>query len=167
MPFTFAAPIGSIIAAVIAGKLKVPPIYIVIFASMLQVIGFVLLSTLPASPRLVAAQYGYEVIAGFGCGINISTLVLMTPFSVQKRDNGEISLQPFNIVFLTPHELTALTSGRTGFSRSISHHGWGDRPRGRHHGFQYQSETGARCFLTARGGRSGAEICRGDQIFYA
>ena len=92
MPFTFAAPIGSMISAIIAGKLKVPPIYIVIFASMLQVIGFVLLSTLPASSRIIAAQYGYEVIAGFGCGINISTLVLMTPFSVQKQDNGEILL---------------------------------------------------------------------------
>lgn len=85
-------------SAIIAGKFKVPPIYLVIFASILQVIGFVLLSTVPASAKLVPAQYGYEVIAGFGCGINVSTLILMTPFSVQKRDNGEI---PYNRVYST------------------------------------------------------------------
>lgn len=88
MPFTFAAPVGSVISAMVAGKIKLPPIYIVIFASILQVIGFVLLSTLPASSRLDHAQYGYEIIAGFGCGVNISLLLLMTPFTVEPRDKG-------------------------------------------------------------------------------
>ncbi len=88
MPFTFAAPVGSAVSALIAGKLKVPPIYLVICASVLQIIGFALLSTSSYSPRVAAAQYGYEVIAGFGCGINISILVLLTPFSVEKRDQG-------------------------------------------------------------------------------
>lgn len=73
----------------IAGKLKVPPIYLVLIASTLQVIGFTLLSTLPTSGDFILhAQYGYEVIAGFGVGVNISTLMLMTPFSVEKRDQG-------------------------------------------------------------------------------
>ena len=88
MPLTFAAPLGSAISASIAGKLKVPPIYLVMCASTLQVIGFALLSTLKFSNNVHAAQYGYEVIAGFGCGINISILVLMTPFSVERRDQG-------------------------------------------------------------------------------
>ncbi len=88
LPFTCATPIGSIISSMIAGKAKVPPIYLVIAASCLQVVGFSLLSTLPVVKHISTAQYGYEVIAGFGVGINISTLVLMTPFSVQKRDQG-------------------------------------------------------------------------------
>lgn len=92
MPFTFAAPIGSIVSALIAGKMKVPPIYIVIFASMLQVVEFVLLTTLPASSKLLANQYDYKIIAGFGCGINISLLVLMTPFSVKTQDNDKFCL---------------------------------------------------------------------------
>ena len=86
MPFTFAAPLGSAASALIAGKLKVPPIYLVMCASALQVIGFVLLSTLSFTPNVTAAHYGYEVLAGFGCGINISLLILMTPFSIEKRD---------------------------------------------------------------------------------
>jgi hypothetical protein len=89
MPFTFAAPVGSMVSALIAGKMKIPPIYIVLFASVLQVIGFSLLSTLPASSELLPAQSGYEVIAGFGSGINISLLMLMTPFSVKSKDKGQ------------------------------------------------------------------------------
>lgn len=89
LPFAFASPVGSIVSAMIAGKLKVPPIYLVLIASTLQVIGFTLLSTLPTSGGFLShAQYGYEVIAGFGVGVNISTLMLMTPFSVEKRDQG-------------------------------------------------------------------------------
>lgn len=74
----------------LAGKVKVPPIYLVIAASLLQVVGFSLLSILPVSKAISAAQYGYEVIAGFGVGVNISTLILMTPYSVQKRDQGKL-----------------------------------------------------------------------------
>lgn len=89
LPFAFASPVGSIVSAMIAGKLKVPPIYLVLIASTLQVIGFTLLSTLPTSGGFLShAQYGYEVIAGFGVGVNISTLMLMTPFSVEKRDQA-------------------------------------------------------------------------------
>lgn len=88
LPFSVASPIGSIVSSIVAGKSKIPPIYFVIGASSLQVIGFVLLSTLPVSSETSAAQYGYEVIAGFGCGVNISTLMLLTPYSIEKRDQG-------------------------------------------------------------------------------
>ncbi|KAF3001622.1 hypothetical protein E8E14_007659 [Neopestalotiopsis sp. 37M] len=86
IPFTLAAPFGSVFAPTVAKVGKVPPIYLVIFAAVLQVIGFALLSTLPSSETVMAAQYGYQIIAGFGCGINITLLILMTPFCVQERD---------------------------------------------------------------------------------
>ncbi|KAL8786452.1 MAG: hypothetical protein Q9213_002768 [Squamulea squamosa] len=88
IPFTLAAPMGSIIAPTIAKIGKVPPIYLVIFASTIQVVGFALLSTLPTSKAIVGAQYGYEFLAGFGCGVNITLLILMTPFSVEARDKA-------------------------------------------------------------------------------
>lgn len=94
LPFTVSAPLGSIMASIVAGKAKVPPIYLVIGASSLQVIGLALLSTLPITNRTSQAQYGYEVIAGFGCGVNISTLMLMTPFSVEKKDQGTYIARP-------------------------------------------------------------------------
>lgn len=89
IPFTLAAPIGSIVSAALAKAAKIPPLYWVIFASVLQVIGFSLLSTVSNSHDIPAAQYGYQVIAGFGCGINISLLLVMVPFRVQDRDKGK------------------------------------------------------------------------------
>ncbi|KAF7953324.1 hypothetical protein EAE96_006535 [Botrytis aclada] len=89
IPFTVLAPVGSVISAVLAGKVKIPPIYLVLVASCIQVIGFALLSTLPIKAAASPAQYGYQVITGFGIGINISTLILMTPYSVaDPRDNS-------------------------------------------------------------------------------
>lgn len=87
MAYTGAAPISSIITAVIAKK-GVPPIYLVLGASCLQIVGFALLGSLPASTNISKAQYGYQAIAGVGCGTNISLLTLMTPFSVSEQDNS-------------------------------------------------------------------------------
>lgn len=89
MSFTFSAPVGSMVSAIVPKKAQVPLIYIIMFASSLQAIGFVLLSTLPATIELVAAQTGYEIIAGFGCGINLSLLILIIPFAVVSSDKGE------------------------------------------------------------------------------
>lgn len=89
IPFTLAAPFGSIISAGLAKGGKIPALYFVVLAAVLQVIGFALLSTVPESHEISAAQYGYEIIAGFGCGINISLLLVMIPFRVQERDKGK------------------------------------------------------------------------------
>ena len=90
MPFTFAAPIGSAFSSIVAGKLKIPAIYMVFLSGILQTIGFALLASLPESSHIPARTYGYQVIAGFGCGINISTLLLMIPFVVEVRDKGTL-----------------------------------------------------------------------------
>ena len=87
MPFTFAAPIGSIISSIIS-KLKVPVIYLVLSSAIFQMIGFSLLATLPESSHIPPRMYGYQVIAGFGCGMNISNLILIVPFTVEFRDKG-------------------------------------------------------------------------------
>ena len=86
LPFTFVCPAASVIAAGIVGKAKVPPLYFVIAAAILQIIGFGLLTTLPNTTNIEPVQYVYEIIAGAGTGINISTLILMTPFSVPRQD---------------------------------------------------------------------------------
>ncbi|PVH92824.1 MFS multidrug transporter-like protein [Periconia macrospinosa] len=95
IPFTGAAPIASITTAIIAKK-GVPPIYLVLFASILQVIGFALLATLPLSSTISKAQYGYQVIAGFGCGTNSSLLILMAPLSVRQQKDKSVAIGGFN-----------------------------------------------------------------------
>lgn len=88
IPFTLATPIGSVFAPAICKVFKIPPVYFVMLASALQIVGYVLLSTLPETPAVAARQYGYQIIAGFGCGINITFGILMTPFLVESRDKG-------------------------------------------------------------------------------
>lgn len=86
LPFAVLSPIGSIIAAGVAGKLKVPPIYLLLGGSVIQTVGLALLSTSPTTTRINIAQYGYQAVAGFGVGVNIACLLVMTPFTVEKRD---------------------------------------------------------------------------------
>jgi hypothetical protein len=87
LPFTASAPVGSIVTATVAKK-GVPPIYLLVFGSLLQVIGFTFLGTLRPENSISPAQYGYQAMAGFGSGTNISLLTLLTPFSVEPRDKG-------------------------------------------------------------------------------
>ncbi|KAF2465948.1 MFS multidrug transporter-like protein [Lindgomyces ingoldianus] len=87
MPFTFASPIGGVIVSIIA-KAKVPPVYLLLSGSILQLVAYILLGTLPISTRISRAEYGYQVLAGMGVGANISLGTLMTPFSVEKQDTA-------------------------------------------------------------------------------
>ncbi|KAG6362567.1 hypothetical protein INS49_007659 [Diaporthe citri] len=88
IPFTAAIPLSSIFASGLAGRRKVPPLYLIIVGSCLQVLGFALMATLPSTLDIPARIYGFEVIAGWGCGINFSLLFLMIPFVIEKRDHA-------------------------------------------------------------------------------
>ena len=89
LPFALLSPIGSVMAAGFAGKAKMPPIYIILAGSVIQTIGFALLGTSNGSQIINKAQYGYEAIAGFGVGINLASMAVMTPFTVEERDKCE------------------------------------------------------------------------------
>ncbi|EFY95048.1 MFS transporter [Metarhizium robertsii] len=88
IPFTAAIPVSSVFASSLVGKYKVPPLYLIMSGSCLQILGFGLLGTLPATLEIPARIYGYELIAGWGCGINFSLLFLMVPFVIEKRDHA-------------------------------------------------------------------------------
>lgn len=86
LPFAVTCAIGSVGTAGVASKAKIPPIYLMLGGSAIQVVGFALLSTAPDTTRVSKAQYGYEAIAGFAVGISLCSLIVMTPFTVEKRD---------------------------------------------------------------------------------
>lgn len=86
LPFALASPIGSVLAAGIAGKAKTPPIYFILLGAILQLVGFSLLSTAPTTTKINQAQYGYQAIAGFGCGVSLASLIVMMPFAIEKHD---------------------------------------------------------------------------------
>ncbi|TRX93501.1 hypothetical protein FHL15_005473 [Xylaria flabelliformis] len=91
IPFTLASPVGTGVAASVAGRLKIAPIWIILTGAVLQVIGFSLLGTLPLTPDLLPRTYGFEIIAGFGCGMNLALLFVIIPNVVDVRDKGAAS----------------------------------------------------------------------------
>lgn len=91
IPFTITIPFGAILASILAGKLKIPALYIVIGGSILQVIGFSLLGTLPTTLEIPARIYGGEFIAGLGGGINFALLFVMIPHVNESRDRGMLA----------------------------------------------------------------------------
>ncbi|PVH92041.1 MFS multidrug transporter-like protein [Periconia macrospinosa] len=99
LPFTFASPIGGVIVTIIA-KAKVPIVYLLLAGSLLQIVAYTLLATLPVSTHIRRAEYAYQVLAGMGVGANIGLGTLMTPFAVEKRDKAVAlgALPQFRIV---------------------------------------------------------------------
>ncbi|KAF2659746.1 MFS multidrug transporter-like protein [Lophiostoma macrostomum CBS 122681] len=95
IPFSAAAPVSSVTAAIIAKK-GVPMIYIVLVASILQIVGLSLLGTLPLSEHILKAQYGYQVITGAGAGTNSSILLTMAPLVVKRQKDKSIIVGAFN-----------------------------------------------------------------------
>ncbi|KAJ5578744.1 MFS general substrate transporter [Penicillium hispanicum] len=88
IPFTIASPVASILAPTIGKAFRIPLIYLLMVGSAIQIVAFVLLGTVPEQQSIPARQYGYQVLAGFGCGINTPLLTLMTPFATEKRDHA-------------------------------------------------------------------------------
>ncbi|KAI1330226.1 putative multidrug resistance protein fnx1 [Xylariaceae sp. FL0255] len=86
IPFTATIPIGSIFASIMSGKHKVPPVYLLLLGSGLQILGFALIGTLPSTLTVPSRVYGFQVLAGWGCGINFSLLFNLIPIIVERRD---------------------------------------------------------------------------------
>ena len=92
LPFALLSPIGSGVAAGVVGRMKIPPVYVMLGGSAVQIVGFALLSISPTTSGASGAEYGYEAIAGFAVGINTACLVVMTPFVVEEKDKCSLLL---------------------------------------------------------------------------
>ena len=89
LPYAVLNPFGSIIAPYLAKRFRVPTLYMMLIGAIFQLVGSLLLSTSAKSEgKIPLATYFYEGLAGFGTGINLACLVVMTPFNVEKRDKG-------------------------------------------------------------------------------
>lgn len=93
LPFAVLTPVGAALAGPLTSKLRIPPLYVLLLGTICQTVGAALLSTLPTTVYTVlAAQYGYQVILGFGCGLNLTILVLLAPSVAKKEDVGSYPL---------------------------------------------------------------------------
>ncbi|KAI0010006.1 major facilitator superfamily MFS-1 [Xylariaceae sp. FL0662B] len=88
IPFSLAVPFGTGLASGIASRFKIPAIFILLAGSCVQVIGFALLGTLSVTLEIPARIYGFEIIAGFGCGMNFTPSFLVIPRAVESHDHA-------------------------------------------------------------------------------
>lgn len=80
-------PLASALAGLLVTKLRIASFYIILGGAALQLVGVGLTSSLPSSQDGIPhAQYGYEVIMGFGFGFGPATLLIMIPLVVKKQD---------------------------------------------------------------------------------
>ncbi|TGO55975.1 hypothetical protein BOTNAR_0233g00060 [Botryotinia narcissicola] len=85
LPYTMSVVVGSAITGGLTAKGRIPPIYVLIAATVLQILGTGLLYSIPVTAHIPASFYGYEVLAGMGVGLGLTTLLSITPFIVEKR----------------------------------------------------------------------------------
>ncbi|KAG8160023.1 hypothetical protein KVR01_010660 [Diaporthe batatas] len=88
LPLLLLSPFATILAGTLVSKLKIPPLYILVLGSSLQMIGVGLFSSLESSTSISPAQYGYQVLMGLGFGFGLSTILMMVPLIVTERDQA-------------------------------------------------------------------------------
>ncbi|KAF7860879.1 hypothetical protein EAF04_008397 [Stromatinia cepivora] len=90
LPLVLASPLGSLTSSLIHKRTKVNSLIVLLVAAGLQIVGSSLISILPVDADGLAgvippAQYGYEVLLGFGLGASISTLFLNVQPNIERR----------------------------------------------------------------------------------
>ncbi|KAL8805180.1 MAG: hypothetical protein Q9200_005536 [Gallowayella weberi] len=81
--------LAAVVSSVLTEKKRVPPMYTLLVAASLQILGLALMTTLSTTQRsFPPAQYGYEIIMGFGFGLSISTLIMAISIVVNQQDGA-------------------------------------------------------------------------------
>ncbi|KAI4213593.1 MAG: hypothetical protein LQ351_003817 [Letrouitia transgressa] len=89
VPVLFCLPLAGLLSGVLTEKKKVPPMYTLLVASLLQILGLALMTTISVTERgFPTAHYGYEVLMGLGFGLSLSTLIMSVPLVSEQRDRA-------------------------------------------------------------------------------
>lgn len=89
VPFGVSSSVGGLINAKIMETYKIPLLYTVIFSALLQTVGFALLATVKGTTHHIPnALYGYEVVAGLGCGAVYIACFSAIQYAAERRDQG-------------------------------------------------------------------------------
>ncbi|ROW13285.1 hypothetical protein VPNG_05429 [Cytospora leucostoma] len=87
LPLLLLSPVASASSGALVTRLRVPPLYLLIIGGCLQAVGIGLFSSLDSNSTAISpAQYGYQVLMGFGFGFSLSTILMMAPLVVQQKD---------------------------------------------------------------------------------
>jgi hypothetical protein len=84
-------PFGVVVTSILAGRFRLPFVYIIALGTALQIVGFALLSTTPGTVNPWGGQFGYSFIAGLGTGITGGLYNFLNPLSIDKREQCKSS----------------------------------------------------------------------------
>lgn len=93
LPLLLTSPLATALSGFLTGNVKVPPFYLVVLSSALQLVGVGLMCSLPVEVvdgHVPAAQYGYEAIMGVGFGMGLTTLLTFARVAVPEKHLGKI-----------------------------------------------------------------------------
>ncbi|KAI9042371.1 putative benzoate 4-monooxygenase cytochrome P450 [Aspergillus affinis] len=86
LPFTLSIAIASASAGGLTARGRFPPIAVFAIGAALQVVGIALLYSVYPSSALPARIYGYQILAGVGVGLSLTTTFNIMPFIVDSKD---------------------------------------------------------------------------------
>jgi hypothetical protein len=92
LPLLLVSSFASFVSASIFSKSVKWGWLILTSGAVLATLGAGLLVELPSSRHVLARQYGYETILGFGLGISMPAFLVLGRVEVADRDNGSFPL---------------------------------------------------------------------------
>ncbi|KAL1836435.1 hypothetical protein VTJ49DRAFT_5156 [Mycothermus thermophilus] len=91
LPLLLTSPVATLISGVLTSNLNVPPSYLILAGSVIQVAGVGLAIAIPLSGDGVSAlQYGAEAVMGVGFGLTLATALTLGQFLVPKEEGGVV-----------------------------------------------------------------------------
>ncbi|KAL9110802.1 MAG: hypothetical protein Q9187_008006 [Circinaria calcarea] len=81
-------PVGAVIGAGLADKLKIKPTYALLIGTALQLVGAVNFALLTDTADIQPSEYGFQVILGAGSGISNAISTISVPFVVPRKYIG-------------------------------------------------------------------------------
>ncbi|PGH09842.1 hypothetical protein GX51_00529 [Blastomyces parvus] len=89
LPLLLTSPLATAASGILTSNFKIPPFYLILLGSVLQVIGVGLTCALPTRSFDVSPQqYGYEALMGLGFGLSLTTILTLAPLVIKDPDLG-------------------------------------------------------------------------------
>ncbi|KAJ0285904.1 hypothetical protein Brms1b_008524 [Colletotrichum noveboracense] len=89
LPLLLTSPFATAISGVLTSNYNVPPAYLILIGSVIQLIGVGLSISIPLTgDHIYASQYGFEAVMGVGFGLTLSTVLTLGQLIVSKENAG-------------------------------------------------------------------------------
>ncbi|KAJ4117611.1 hypothetical protein NW768_010978 [Fusarium equiseti] len=87
LPMMLSSPAATVLSGYLTGNAKIPPVYPIVIAAGIQVLGVGLMCSLSAgSTAMPDEQYGYEVLMGIGFGLGLTTVLTFARIVVSEAN---------------------------------------------------------------------------------